>query len=58
MLYKAVMQSVLLYGSSILVGIGDMLKSTRGIPSSGRKKDYGYDGAKYGKRRVGVPPSG
>ena len=30
-------------------------KSTRWIPSSDSKQDYGDNGAKYGKRRVGVP---
>ena len=38
-------------------GIGHA-KITRGIPSSGSKKDYGDDGTAHDKRRMGVAPSG
>ena len=31
-------------------------KTTRGIPSSGIKRDYEDDGAAYGNQRVGLSP--
>ena len=41
-----------------LGGGGSHAKSTIGIPSLGREKDYGYGIAAYNNQRVGVLPGG
>ena len=45
MLYKAVVKSVLLYGSDVWVGTGGNAQSARGVSSLVSKKYYGDDGA-------------
>ena len=52
--YKAVAQSVILYGSKIWVVTGEMLKVLTASHQSGGATDHGYDDETRGRRRVGV----
>ena len=58
MLYKEIVQSVLLYGRDIWVVMRAMLKVLEGLYHRTARRVAGDDGATYDERRVGVAPSG
>ena len=54
-MYKAFVQSFLIYWSAIWVFTGGRAQSARGIPSSVSNNDYGDDGLAYYNQGVEVP---